>query len=150
MRIILYEAAMNQLADKSSGPPAPVAEVYDTFPDAVRSHLLQVRAMIFATAADDKRIGVLTETLKWGQPSYLTHTPKSGTTIRLGLHSKFPGHCALFVPCQTSLVAQWRDLYTGTLSFDGNRAILLDPGKPLPGKPLRHCIAMALIYHLDK
>ncbi len=130
---------MNQLADKSPGPPAPVAAVYDAFPPAVRAVLLQVRDMIFAAAGRDKRIGALTETLKWGQPAYLTHAPKSGTTVRLGLHNKFPGHCALFVHCQTSLIGQWRDLYTGTLSFDGNRAILLDPGKPLPGDPLHHC-----------
>ncbi len=140
---------MNQTADKSPALPVPVDAVYGAFPSAVRSHLLQVRAMVFA-AASDPRIGRLTETLKWGQPSYLTDAPKSGTTIRLGLHSKFPGHCALFVPCQTSLIGQWRDLYTGALKFDGNRAILLDPGKPLPGDPLRHCIAMALTYHLDK
>ncbi len=140
---------MSQRADKSLRLPAPVASVYDAFPDAARADLLQIRAMIFA-AASDPRIGSLSETLKWGQPAYLTHTPKSGTTIRLGLHSKFPGHCALFVPCQTSLIGQWRDLYTGILKFDGNRAILLDPGKPLPGDPLRHCIAMALTYHLSK
>lgn len=128
--------------------PAAVAAAYDAFSPKPRAILLQVRDMIFAAADSDKRIGALEETLKWGQPSYLTNAPKSGTTIRLGTHSKSPGHCALFVHCQTSLVRQWRDLYTGILEFEGNRAILLGPNTPLAGDPLRHCIAMALTYHL--
>ncbi len=131
-------------------PPAAVAVAYDSFPTDTRARLLNIRDLIFDIAGSDPRIGALTETLKWGQPAYLTHHPKSGTTIRLGEHNQFPGHCALFVHCQTSLVGQWRDLYTGELKFDGNRAILFDAGKPLPGDPLRHCIAMALTYHLDK
>ena len=31
-------------------------------------------------------VGEITETLRWGQPSYITSKPKSGTTIRTGLH----------------------------------------------------------------
>ena len=36
------------------------------------------------------------------------------------------------------------------MSFDGNRAIVLDASAPLPAAPLRHCIALALTYHRDK
>ena len=32
-------------------------------------------------------------------------------------------------------------------AFSGNRAILLDPDRPLPEAELRHCIALALTYH---
>ncbi len=129
-------------------PPAEVAAAYDAFSPKTRTRLLRIRDLIFEIAGSNPRIGALNEMLKWGQPSYLTHHPKSGTTIRLAAHNKRPGHCALFVHCQTSLVGQWRDLYTGELEFDGNRAILFDAGKALPGDPLRHCIAMALTYHL--
>jgi len=128
--------------------PAAVEGAYDSFPTDTRARLLKIRDLIFEIAVSDPRIGTLTETLKWGQPSYLTSRPKSGTTIRLGEHNQYTGHCALYVHCQTSLVGQWRDLYTGALKFDGNRAILFDVSQPLPGDPLRHCIAMALTYHL--
>lgn len=133
-----------------SKPPARVAAAYDALPAKLRTYLLSLRTMILKVAADDPRVGPVTETLKWGQPAYLTEATKSGTTIRLGFSKKSPDIAMLFVHCQTSLVGQWRDLYDDILSFEGNRAILLDLGKPRPDAPLRHCIAMALTYHSNK
>lgn len=133
-----------------SNPPASVAAAFDALDPNLRAHLLALRTAILGVAADDPRIGPLTETLKWGQPAYLTDATKSGTTIRLGTSKKAPNHAALFVHCQTSLVGQWRDLYSGVLDFEDNRAVLFDLNKSLPGDPLRHCIAMALTYHLNK
>ena len=134
--------------DIAPAMPSAVAAVFDTFPAGARDRLLNIRDLIYDTAASDPRIGPLTETLKWGEPAYLTGVTKSGTTIRLGWKPKAPDKVALYINCRTSLLSQWRDLYTGTLRFDGNRAILFDARKPLPGDPLRHCIAMALTYHL--
>ena len=62
-----------------------VAGVFENFPDASRAGLLLLRDLVFDVAALDPRIGKLTETLKWGQPSYLTLESKSGTPIRLGV-----------------------------------------------------------------
>jgi hypothetical protein len=46
--------------------------------------LLALRRVIFATAAATPGVGVLTETLKWGEPAHVTAETASGSTIRLG------------------------------------------------------------------
>lgn len=71
--------------------PADVAVAFAAFPDPVRVQLLEVRRLIFATAAETSGVGPLTETLKWGEPAYLTEATVSGSTIRLG-PLKSPGH----------------------------------------------------------
>lgn len=130
-------------------PPPAVAASLDACPAAARAHLTGLRALIFETAAARAEIGALTETLKWGQPSYLTDQTKSGTTIRLGW-AEDGAAISLFVHCQTSLVGEWRQLYDDTLTFVGNREISIPTDKDLPRAPLQHCVAMALTYHARK
>ena len=55
--------------------------------------MLQLRQRIFAVA-EAEGVGSLDETLKWGEPAYLTR-PRRGTTIRLGSNSS--DHAALYV-----------------------------------------------------
>ncbi len=127
-----------------------VSAVFDALAPAARAQLLHLRALIFETAAATPGVGWLDETLKWGQPSYLTSVSRSGTTVRIGLPKGEPGRVALYVHCQTHLIERFRELYGDALTFEGSRAILLDVAAPLPMEPLRHCIAMALTYHRDK
>ncbi len=127
-----------------------VAAVFAASTPAARAQLLRLRALIFATAAATPGVGSVDETLKWGQPSYLTSVSKSGTTIRIDAVKGAPGRVALYVHCQTHLIEQFRERYRDALTFEGNRAVLLDTDAPLPVEPLRHCIAMALTYHRDK
>ena len=61
--------------------PADVAAVFSGFPERVRRRLLEVRDLIFETAADIEGVGPLTETLKWGEPAYLTRATGSGSTF---------------------------------------------------------------------
>ncbi|KJS34758.1 MAG: hypothetical protein VR74_19000 [Hyphomonas sp. BRH_c22] len=133
-------------------PPAPAAvqAVLDAMPAAPRAYLGKLRDLIRATAAKTPGVGPLTETLKWGEPAFLTNATKSGTTLRLGWKPAAPDTAQLLVPCSTTLVNEWRDLYSGTLAFSGTRAIDLDLRKPLPEAALSHCIAMALTYHARK
>ena len=49
--------------------PPDVAAAFAAFPDAVRRQLLQVRALIFGTAAELDGVGPLAETSKWGGPA---------------------------------------------------------------------------------
>jgi len=44
---------------------------------------MSLRRLIFETAAELEDVGLLEETLKSGQPSYLASPTKSGTTIRV-------------------------------------------------------------------
>ena len=54
------------------------------------------------------------------------------------------------VPSQTDLVETFRELYPTQLRYGGNRSILLDAAEEIPEPELRHCLALALTYHLRK
>jgi hypothetical protein len=127
-----------------------VAAVFDAYPESVRLKLLALRKLIFATAAKTDGVGQLEETLKWGQPSYLTPATKSGSTIRIDGIKDDDTRCAVYFICHTNLVDRFRELYRDKLRFEGNRSIVLDVKEPLPVEELRHCIALALTYQLDK
>ncbi len=116
-------------------------------PERMRARLLALREMILETAGADATIGPLEETLKWGEPAFLTSSTRSGTTIRINRHKKSDDQYALYVPCQTDLVERYRQLYGDQLQFDGNRAVVFNVGDDLPADAVRHCIAMALTYH---
>jgi hypothetical protein len=60
--------------------------------------------------------------------------------------AKYPNRYFLFFHCQTKLVDTFRELYSDTLEFEGNRAIVLYVDKKLPERVIRHCIEMAMNY----
>jgi uncharacterized protein DUF1801 len=121
--------------------------VFRAYPPALRRELLALRRLVLDTARKTEGVGPIEETLKWGQPSYVTSQTGSGSTIRIDAVKPQPGRYAMYFHCQTNLVATFRQLYPKEFVFDGNRAILFDPARPLPEEPLRHCIALALTYH---
>ncbi|NOT19789.1 MAG: DUF1801 domain-containing protein [Sideroxydans sp.] len=115
----------------------------------MRSKLLSLRELIYRTAAETDGVGGLEETLKWGEPAYLT-TNKSGSTIRLGWKKSAPSQCALYFHCQTNLIETFRTLFPNEFKFEGNRAIVFEEVAPLPMDSLAFCIAAALTYHHNK
>lgn len=126
--------------------PAPVAAAFDAFPAPVRKRLDRVRALIFEVAAKTEGVGPLTETLKWGEPAYLTEQTKSGSTVRVGWPKRTkPDHAAVYFICTTNLVSDFRSLWPD-LHYEGDRAILLPLDGELP-EALGACIGMALTYH---
>lgn len=132
-----------------TAPSVAVEAVFAGYPHPVKSRLLALRRLIFDTADATEGVGTLEETLKWGQPSYLTSESRSGSTIRIDQVKPEPGRYAVYFHCQTDLVETFRELYP-KLRYGGSRSILLDAGERLPEKPLRHCIALALTYHARK
>lgn len=122
-----------------------VKAVFDAYPVDIRKRLLALRALIYATAAATEGVGPLTETLKWGQPSYLTEQTKSGSTIRIDA-TKTPGQIAVYFICHTHLVDRFRSLFPDALRYDGNRAILFDAEDEIDEDVLAQCLAMALTY----
>lgn len=126
-----------------------VDAVIGACPAPVRTQLRTLRRLILDTAKATRGVGAIEETLKWGQPSYLTTETGSGSTIRIDRVKSTDDQVALFFHCQTDLVTTFRELYPD-LSYSGNRAILLDANKKLPEAKLRHCVALALTYHLRK
>jgi len=125
--------------------PAPVAATFDAFPAPVRKKLDRIRALIFEVAARTDGVGPLTETLKWGEPAYLTEATKSGSTVRLGRSRHAPDSAAVYFICTTNLVPTFRSLWP-ELRYEGDRAILLPLDGEVPA-PLTACIKMALTYH---
>jgi hypothetical protein len=128
---------------------AAVVAVLDAYPAPVRAKLLALRKLILDTARRTGGVGPLEEALKWGQVSYLTTESKSGSTIRIDRMKSAENQIAVFFHCQTNLVETFRELYP-ELRYSGNRAILLDAAKALPDAELRHCVALALTYHLAR
>lgn len=131
-------------------PDPAVKAAFEAFAPELQGHLLALRQRIFDAAAGDPLVGPLQETLKWGQPAYLTSASKSGTTLRLGTLRSHPQAAALFVHCQTTLIASYRALYAGVLLFEGNRAVVFPVDNPLPVTAVDACIRLALTYHLNK
>jgi hypothetical protein len=127
-----------------------VDEVFGAYPKSLRAKLLALRRLIFDTAKATKGVGALQETLKWGQPSYLTTETKSGSTIRIDRVKSAANQYALYFHCQTDLVETFRDMYPTQLRYGGNRSILLNAAEEIPEPELRHCVALALTYHLRK
>ena len=127
-----------------------VAAAFDAFPLAARERLAAVRALVFEVALDTPGVGPITETLRWGEPAYLTQASKSGSTIRLGITKGAQMRCAVYLNCKTSLVEEYRAAFADVFAFEGNRAVLLDPNEPLPREALAQAIAMALTYHRRK
>jgi hypothetical protein len=122
---------------------------FSGYPAAARRQLQALRKLILDTARKTEGVGPLEEALKWGQVSFLTSESKSGSTIRIDRVKSDDNQVAVFFHCQTNLVETFRERYP-ELSYNGNRAILLDAEKKLPEAKLRHCVALALTYHLAK
>jgi hypothetical protein len=122
---------------------------FKTYPPLVRKRLLELRALILNMADLTQGVGPIEETLKWGEPSYLTSVSKSGTTLRLDWKKKNPQYLALYVNCRTNLIDSYSALFPGVFKFEGNRAILFDIDEELPTDELKICIELALTYHLN-
>lgn len=124
-----------------------VQATFNSYPEKYRQPLLIIRDLIFDVASKSKEIGDITETLKWGQPSYLTEATGSGSTVRLDRFGS--SQVAIFFHCQTTLVDSFKLLFP-ELNYSKNRAIIFDPDRPLALDALGICIEMALTYKLRK
>lgn len=133
--------------DDMDDASAEVSAVLDRHPAGMRAGLGRLRALILETATATDGVGPLEETLKWGQPSYLTTQSGSGSTIRIDAVKGSSERFAIYFHCQTDLVETFRRLYPRTFVFEGNRALHFRLGEALPETELRHCIALALTYH---
>jgi uncharacterized protein DUF1801 len=136
-------------AVRAGSAAAAISAVFDSYPKPVGARLRALRKLILDTARKTEGVGPLEEALKWGQVSYLTSESKSGSTIRIDQVKDAAGQTAIYFHCQTNLVETFREFYP-QLRFSGNRAILLDASERLPEPELRHCVALALTYHLNK
>ena len=129
---------------------AAVAQAFEAYPVNFRRQLLALRELIFQTAASTEGVGMIEETLKWGEPAYVTSQSKSGSTVRIGWKKSNPSQYAMYFHCQTNLVDTFRALFPSEFKFEGNRAIVFNEHDAVPTDSLAFCIAAALTYHRSK
>ena len=124
-----------------------VVSVFDNYPDHVRDKMTHLRNFIVETASEIEGITTIEETLKWGEPSYLT---KKGSTIRIDWKKKKPDQYAIYFNCSSRLVETFRMVYRDTFEFEGNRAIVFQLNDVLPKDELKKCLTAGLTYHKVK
>ena len=124
-----------------------VQKKFQSYPNHIRKKLLFLRRLIIETASKIEGIGKLEETLKWGEPSYLS---KTGSTIRIDWKQRFPNQYAMYFNCNTKLVDTFKELYPNEFDFKGNRAIVFHEDDAIAVEELKHCVALSLTYHKIK
>jgi len=130
-------------------PNPTVEEKLSSYPAAARKRLQQLRSLILETAEETPASGRVEETLKWGQLSFITTAPKTGSTLRIDATGD-AGTTALYVHCATNLADQFRQHYGSELNVIDKRKVEFPADQPLPIDALKHCVALALTYHTRK
>ncbi len=127
-----------------------VAAVFNSYPPTIQEKLLFLRQVILETASATEGVGEIEETLKWGEPSYLTPSTKSGSTIRLAWKPSQEAYYAMYFKCTANLVTAFKERYPTELTYGGTRSIIFHEDEDVPVKELTQCIVLALTYHLNK
>ena len=139
------------MAKYSSTPlKAEVAVVLDSYPTEIKSKIMFLRHLIYDTAASFEEIGEIEETLKWGEPSYLTPKSKSGSTIRIAWKESKKDQYSIFFKCTANLVPAFKEKFPQKFKFGENRSIDFNLYDDVPVRELKQCIALALTYHRNK
>lgn len=129
---------------------ASVAARFAAYPAPVRTRMLALRELVFQTAAGLPAVGELQETLKWGEPAYVTAQTRSGSTIRMDWKPRHPDQVAMYFHCRTGLVDTFRTLFPRELTFEGNRALVFRLEDRIPKDAVAFCIETSLMYHWRK
>lgn len=121
--------------------------IFANYPDIVRKKMLLLRELILETTKELEGVTTLEETLKWGEPSYIT---KHGSTLRMDWKSKSPDQYAMYFKCTSRLVETFKTVFKNDFEFEGNRAIVFQLKDQIPKKELKECIKATLTYHKVK
>lgn len=126
---------------------ARVKEKFANYPEHILPLLMNLRSLILEAAGEANDIQELEETLKWNEPSYLA---KKGSTLRFDWKAKKPEQYALYFKCTSKLIPIIKQLYGDTFTYENTRAIVFNLDDNVPRQKLKHCISLALRYHLIK
>lgn len=136
-------ATASTLVNRHPFSDPTVAAVFRHYPKDVLPPLLELRELIFEVA-ESLKLTDLKETLKWGQPSYLT---KKGTTIRIDQIENSKGAFGLYFHCRTGLIDSFRQQHPNAFDYQGKRCILFKDSKLTNKALLSGFIEQALTYH---
>ncbi len=121
--------------------------VFSNYPDFVRKKMQFLREFVIKTAEEMEEITVLEETLKWGEPSFVT---KNGSTLRIDWKEKTPDQYAMYFQCTSRLVDTFKLVFDDKFQYEGKRAIVFQVNQKIPEMKLKECIKASLRYHKVK
>lgn len=121
-----------------------VDEVYASYPVAVRDKMQSLRSLVIRTAEETDGIVELEQTLRWGEPSFIT---KNGSTLRMDWKPKTPDQYAMYFQCTSRLVDTFRLVFGNKFQYEGKRAIVFQLNQKIPVAELKECIKASLTYH---
>ena len=117
------------------------------YPAPIKAKMDALRALVHEVAEETEMVSYLHETLKWGEPAFVT---KTGSTLRMDWKAKQPEQYAMYFQCTSQLVPTFRFVFGEEMSFEGNRAVTFLLDAKLPKDKVKQCIAAALTYHKVK
>lgn len=117
------------------------------YPDHVRDKLQFLRELVIKTAEEIPDLEDLHETLKWGEPSFVT---KNGSTLRMDWKKKTPDQYQMYFKCTSRLVETFKLKFGDFFEYEKNRAIIFQLDQKIPVAELRQCIKATLNYHIVK
>ncbi|SEB81515.1 protein of unknown function (DU1801) [Tenacibaculum sp. MAR_2009_124] len=124
-----------------------VALIFKNYPEKVKKQMQTLRELVLKTAEELEQVSKIEETLKWGEPSYVT---KTGSTLRMDWKVKTPEQYAMYFQCSSRLVETFKVIFPDSFSYEGKRAIVFQLDEEIPKEKLKHCIKSALLYHKVK
>lgn len=118
-----------------------------SYPDFVRDKMLYLRQLVIETAEEIADIEEIEETLKWGEPSFLT---KNGSTLRMDWKQKSPDQYAMYFKCTSRLVETFKLVFGKQFEYEKSRAIIFQLDQKVPVCEIKKCIKATLLYHQVK
>lgn len=124
-----------------------VKKAFKSYPAKAQEKVKHLRELILEAADELEEVDEVEETLKWGEPSYLT---KNGSTVRIAWKEKTPDQYGIYFKCTSRLVPTFRKLFKDDFEFENHRAIIFRMNDKVPGRKLKECIKAGLRYHKVK
>jgi len=119
-----------------------VKQKFESYPDDIALILHRIRELIFCVATQEG-IDNITESLKWGEPSYSSNI---GSAIRFDWKANNPAQFCVYFNCKTTLVETFQEIYGDTFIYSGNRALIFKTSQDIPWHALARCLSMSLRY----
>ncbi len=135
---------MNKLRIKTN--PEFEAKIL-SYPERVRPKMEYLRELVLQTAKEMPEINELEETLRWGEPSFITEI---GSTLRMDWKEKTPDQYQMYFKCTSRLVETFKQVFGDLFEYEKHRAIVFKLDDEIPVAELKKCIAATLKYHRVK
>ena len=117
------------------------------YPVNIQGDLKAMRNLVLETAREIPVIDHIEETLKWGEPSFIT---KHGSTLRMDWKEKTPDQYQMYFKCTIKLVETFKQVFGNQFEYQTTRAIVFQLDQEVPTRELKKCIKATLMYHKVK